>query len=364
MRTLDPAALALDAEQAEREVGSTLLWVTVIGMIASLFMSGVFGWKLSGGDPLIAGKAVVVAITIDLLLFRWLSLSAKLRRIGVQTAKGKALDGIAVLMTYYLSILGGISVLIEPRTALAWGLMAVTYPFIPTVMLLSYIAMPEAQLLLQQERDKARDMQDRARREEASRQENEARAIQLQREETQRTANNRAAAEAASRTSEATARTAEAYSSIARTAMLVAWAAFTAGKLDNAQVIEARMRRQVREKMRRDDRRQGGVGHVASTSPARRQPSSPARRQAGAPDDVAPGPADSMSIEQLTALATRDARTLAIARSLGRGGLAKWLAEQAGGGRVTGHKARRVQELIEPGAEVINLLGRTAGGTR
>lgn len=192
----DPASLIRDAEATEREVGSTLIQVTVIGMVASLFAAGVYGWRLSGGDILITIKTVLVAVAIDLLLFRWLRVAKRLRKIGAHTPEGKVLDVAGVLMTYYLSGLGGFAVLIAPQSMLAWGLMGVTYLFIPTVMLLSYLAMPGAQQVLQETRDAAIAEEDRKRQAAIGAQETKYRAEQNRRDELQKSSDSARVAEA------------------------------------------------------------------------------------------------------------------------------------------------------------------------
>lgn len=364
----DSSAIIRDVDATTREVGDSLLWITVIGMVASLGASAYFGWKLSGHDALIAAKSVLVAATVDLLLFRWLRMAARLRKFGTQTRAGKVLDAGAVAMTYYLNGLGGAAAVIEPRSTLAWALMAVTWIFIPTVMLMSYKAMPGAQLLLQGKRDEALAEIERQQAAVLADQERTSERLRRERADLDTSRNNKAAAEANERTRQREIEDAQ-HARDTETRRLEIAAAIGAlrgcmaailvigARLENAQAITEKARRQLRDR----DRRQRNRQPVASAPPAHRQRTASPRRQPAPPATASAGPANKLSVDELVTLAETE---LATTLAMGRPALAEWLAVRAGGGRVSDHKTREVMARIQPDTNVRSLLGKAAGGHR
>lgn len=338
------STLARDAETAKKEVGDTLIHVTVVGMISSVFSAGVFGWELSKADPLITAKCVLVALTVDYLLFRWLRMAKMLRSIGAQTRAGTVLDVVGVGMTYYITGLGAFAVLLRPQSPFAWGLMGFAYLFIPTVMLLSYIAMPGAQLKLQEKAAEEHAIEERTRLAALEEQSSRAKAAQRDYEEVKKSENNKAAAEAAERTRkreiedaqrvrDAETQREEIALEGKRVASLIAFSSILTMRLENSQAITEKARRQLRDRERRQRGRQPGEG----ASPARRQASSPGVRQPASPAPKTPKPQDTPDVAQLAKLAKH---LLANEPGMGRTQLANELG-------VTSHYARKVLDFIK-----------------
>lgn len=370
----DPAAIVRDAEATAREVGNSLLWITIIGMVASVGASAYFGWELSGHKSLIAAKAVLVAVAVDLLIIRWLRVAARLRKLGTRTARGKRLDNVSVAMTYYLNALGGAAAIIPAGTPWAWGAMAITWTFIPTVMKMSNDTLPEAQLLLQEKAAAALAEQDRQRRAAAAEQDAVTARARRERDAVVTAQTEKATAEAKARTDQieadrektrlaAEVRGREIAAASHSLRACLSFLLLAGARLENKQAIDAAAERRARDRQRRQRDRQPASGTVASASPARRQPSPPANRQRRSPATASAGPANKLSVDELVALATASDETLATALAMGRPALADWLAAEAGGGRVTEHKTREVMARIQPGTNVVG-LSRVAGGHR
>lgn len=344
------SSLAQDVEQTAKDVGSTLNHVTFVGMIASLAASGVFGYLLSGHDPIIASESVLIAVAVDYALFRWLRISKRLRKAEAETTAGKALDRVAAGMTFYLNGLAGVAPLIPAKSPTAYVLLTVAHLFIPTMMLLSYIAMPGAQLKLQARLAEVLAEEERLRRAATSEQEtsnrtararDDARADQIRKdqikakeldtEKHQREMADRHEARVLEERASVRSLTGALLVSVAMRAVAMA-------TMHSGNTSPAPSRQPVTS-----PHRQPSPAPVASPSPAGRQPVASPRRQPASPAVAKSPPAATPDFDRLVALAKE---LLAREPSMGRPTLAKQLAE-ATGERVTDHLVKRVRAAIQ-----------------
>ncbi|MGH3987173.1 MAG: hypothetical protein ACRDTZ_07620 [Pseudonocardiaceae bacterium] len=402
--------LARDAKATRREAGQVMLHIAVVGMIGSLGTSGLAFWLLTG-HWWAALEGVAVAATVDYGLLRWIKISARLRKTGAEPASGKVLDRVVILMTLYLNGSAGIAPLIAPGTPLAYAMLTFAHLFIPIVMMMVFIAAPNAELLLQAKERGARDRADAARqavadvearrmadrererhtteRAVAARADAEARARQAV-ADAQRAEHDRASAEAgaaqaaaeaeradaeaqaaAAAAAESESRRAFSESERARTdgesarsahliASVIAFCAVLAIRLDNARAIETKANRRAVDRLRRQPVDSSPTAPVDSSSTARRQPSTGAvdspRRQVV----DSPGPAETVTLEELLTVARAD---LSTARKLGRPKLRRWLSKAVDGRPVSDHRAQQVQDAIRE-RNVLEFHPRTAGGER
>jgi hypothetical protein len=366
-----PEELAADAERTAKDASSTMYHIAIVGMIGSLIASGLTFFLLTGHYWAIA-EGVGVAVTVDYGLLRWMRISARLRRAGAEPASGKVLDRAVAVMTIYLNGSAGLAPLVVPNSATAYVMITIAHLFIPIVMLMVFIAAPNAQLLLQAKAAAARKVADAER--QAAIDADDARADGLRRERNKvdtaqaeaRTAEaNKTAKEAAAKTAEANASVEIRRSELAAAAdsLRASYAILLtfSTRLMDRQAVEAGADRRARDRLRRQEQSTGRRQPVNRPSAGRVNST---RRQDGGSGSGADSAAKTPTVEELVAVARAD---LSTALSMGAPKLSAWLSERLDGAPVSRHKTDQVIAAIRPkngGKNVIEFHTRAAGGER